>query len=307
MFQKYIKRFCYVMVVVSLVFCNCVQVKAKMDLSQKGSLTLTLKDSESNVVPHGKYVLYYVGTIDKSVNSLGFIYTEEFKDNGMTLDNLKEEGLASHLAAYALNHQMTGMTQEGNENGVVSWNKLDLGLYLVVQTEHSDGYYAIDPFLISVPLSEDGVWNYDVKAYPKVEMKPVVPKDKEITVKKVWVHNGNKLPESIKVTLLKDHQVYDTCTLNEKNHWSYTWKNLSDEFQWTVSEVDVPSHYKVSYNYLKTEIIVKNTFNDKEEVPEIIETGQLNWPIPVLTCLGIVIFSIGWVMTFKKKDNLDEK
>ena len=39
--------------------------------------------------------------------------------------------------------------------------------------------------------------------------------------------------------------------------------------------------------------------NDK-----LVQTGQLNWPVPVCVILGLIFFSIGWAMlNFGKKEN----
>jgi hypothetical protein len=36
---------------------------------------------------------------------------------------------------------------------------------------------------------------------------------------------------------------------------------------------------------------------------ELIDTGQLNWPVPVFSAVGLIVFSIGWAMlNFGKKD-----
>ena len=36
---------------------------------------------------------------------------------------------------------------------------------------------------------------------------------------------------------------------------------------------------------------------------ELIDTGQLNWPVPVFASVGLILFSIGWSMlNFSKKD-----
>ncbi len=40
--------------------------------------------------------------------------------------------------------------------------------------------------------------------------------------------------------------------------------------------------------------------------PPIPQTGQLNWPIPILTIVGISIFSAGWLICFGKKENKKE-
>lgn len=43
------------------------------------------------------------------------------------------------------------------------------------------------------------------------------------------------------------------------------------------------------------------------EDPRLPQTGQLNWPIPVLVILGILLFSFGWILRFGRKRSCDEK
>lgn len=40
---------------------------------------------------------------------------------------------------------------------------------------------------------------------------------------------------------------------------------------------------------------------DKPHKPPLIQTGQLNWPVPVLAGLGIVLFTFGWVLYNKRE------
>lgn len=37
--------------------------------------------------------------------------------------------------------------------------------------------------------------------------------------------------------------------------------------------------------------------------PTLPQTGQLNWPIPVLTVLGLGLFAVGWALRFRGKKN----
>ena len=40
------------------------------------------------------------------------------------------------------------------------------------------------------------------------------------------------------------------------------------------------------------------------EGPKLIQTGQLNWPVPVLACSGVLLFAAGWVLNRQgKKEN----
>lgn len=58
--------------------------------------------------------------------------------------------------------------QAVDNDGNAVFEDLELGLYLVAQTKASAGYKAVNPFLVSLPLAEDGQWLYDVDASPKV-------------------------------------------------------------------------------------------------------------------------------------------
>lgn len=41
--------------------------------------------------------------------------------------------------------------------------------------------------------------------------------------------------------------------------------------------------------------------------PTLPQTGQLNWPIPVLVTLGLLLFSLGWFLRFGRKRISNEK
>lgn len=310
MLKKNIKKMINLLMVLVLGLCSIQTIFAasfsKIDWNKKGSITLTLKDTESNIVQGGKYALYHVANIIEGGYTLDFTYTDDFKDNGMELNDLNKDDLASHLASYALSRKINSYNQNGNEKGIIQWENLELGLYLVVQTKQSDNYYPIDPFLISIPLANanNDDWLYHIEASPKVEPLPISPEDKDLTVKKVWVDDGKNTPEYIEVTLYKDYQIYDVCTLSKDNHWSFTWTNLSNQYQWTIKETNVPNDYTVSYTNNEKEIIITNTSTSTQ--PPLIQTGQLNWPIPILAITGIALFTIGWVMTFMKKDKKNE-
>lgn len=40
--------------------------------------------------------------------------------------------------------------------------------------------------------------------------------------------------------------------------------------------------------------------------PELPQTGQLNWPVPLLASAGLAFFALGWVLCFKRKRECDE-
>ena len=58
-----------------------------------------------------------------------------------------------------------------NKTGSVTFPELSHGLYLVVQVKAASGYEAVQPFLVTVPMLEDGHYVYDVNAYGKIALK----------------------------------------------------------------------------------------------------------------------------------------
>ena len=43
----------------------------------------------------------------------------------------------------------------------------------------------------------------------------------------------------------------------------------------------------------------------KPTKPQLIQTGQLNWPIPVLAIVGILLFAFGLILIFKKRKSYE--
>ena len=57
---------------------------------------------------------------------------------------------------------------EISDLGLAEFGDLEVGLYLVVQTTAAENYNVVNPFLVSVPIQENGKYVYDVDALPKV-------------------------------------------------------------------------------------------------------------------------------------------
>ena len=45
----------------------------------------------------------------------------------------------------------------------------------------------------------------------------------------------------------------------------------------------------------------------KPKDPQLPQTGQLNWPIPLMTVAGLTLFAIGWSLCFGKKNEFYEE
>ena len=112
-----------------------------------------------------------------------------------------------------------GIKPSSFENGVVTFDGLELGLYLILQTKTISGFEKITPFLVSVPLWDRDHYLYEISVSEKFELKK------------------------------------------------------------TPSTPDTP---------------------DKPG-PTLPQTGQVNWPVPVLLTLGLVLIVSGATLRRKSK------
>lgn len=114
------------------------------------------------------------------------------------------------------------------------------------------------------------------------------------TVTKIWVDKTADHPDQITVTLFKDGAPYAHKYLNEENGWTYTWTNLPDGgYNWYALEV-VPKGYMVEYEHSKYETVMYNTAS-------LIQTGQLNWPVPILAAAGVLLMTAGLILLGKDR------
>lgn len=214
--------------IIILLCFNCIVFADGLpDLTRKGCINLTMK-YEGNVVSGGSLTIYKIADINFNNSEYNFVLTDKFKDSGESLENIQSSKLASSLYRYSKQNSISGKKQKINSNGNISFDDIELGLYLLVQEEAANGYSKILPFIVSIPMRENGVYIYDVDASPKVEIEK------------------NKQPS------------------------------------------DNPN----------------NPPNNPSKLPQ---TGQLNWPIPVLVVSGILIFIIGWGIKFGRKKKKYEK
>lgn len=364
-----------------------------IDFARKGSVTISLKATNDDYIADAELRLYQVANIQRNQTTLTYLFTEDFADSGISLQDLNADNLAEHLCAYAVQNNLSYYSEVSNRQGAVEFDNLTLGLYLVVQAESVSGYYQISPFLVAVPMtnSEESAWVYSISATPKVEAEPIEPTDsKSLTVEKKWDNGGKTVPEEITVKLLRDGTIFDSVTLSDKNTWHFEWNHLDAAYRWSVVEDLVPDGYSASYSITGNKVIILNTAesvdsdlpvrltvnkiwsgNGKEQpdsisvellngdqmvetitlgtwnnwsytwnqldasgqwqvretnVPKgytasysrsgntititntetLIQTGQLNWPIPILAGLGLVLLLLGWGVITEEKNKKDE-
>lgn len=218
------------------------------------------------------------------------------------------------------------------------------GLYLILGERHEQNgkYYDASPFLVLLPSlnRNTNTWEYTVNAEPKHSSEDgwSYPQATSRKVIKVWKDSDAKLqrPQRITVQLLRDGEVYSTAELNAQNNWQYSWDGLEAYRRWTIVEA-VPKDYTVSVTQEGITFVVTNTYREESEDPndppsdpgtptdpdsppdtekptnpdspdteKLPQTGQLWWPVPVLTAAGLLLIVIG-LLRARGSDNETEE
>lgn len=223
-----------VMTAVFAVFCSAAFAQ-EIDLDATGSISLTFKDSGTGAaVPGGTVALYKVADIASSEAGLSYEYTQAFSACEAELTNLTSSTLIDLLTAIAAQDSTNAVVQTIGTDGVCRFGDLSTGLYLLVQKTTAEGYVAVSPFLVTLPLSDGDNWVYDVVATPKMGTY--------------------------------SSTTTSTSTTSSTSSTSGTGNVMGD--------------------------------GSGNKLPQ---TGQLNWPIPVLAVSGILLFFLGWTIVFGGK------
>ena len=200
-----------------------------------------------------------------------FTLTGDFAGYPVSLEDLDSSGwraLAQTLDAYVGRDSLAPFkTAVTDAAGKAAFEHLPVGLYLVTgdRYEEGDHTYIPEAFMASLPGlgQETDEWIYDMTAACKYNSDQDSGEDGSLSRKvlKVWNDDGHesKRPESIRVQLLKDGQVYDTVTLNAENNWRHTWSDLDKDSNWEVTEYDTPSGYTVSVDRQGITFVMTNT------------------------------------------------
>ena len=272
-----------------------------IDFDRTGSITVTLRDetAEHNVLTGYSLRLYYVAQAGEEHSQLVFNYTDAFAGCDFPLSDLSASGLTAALAAYAEETSIPYVIGTADEDGVVTFENLELGLYLIEQEDSAEGYYPIAPFIAAIPMTdpEGTAWVYDIDASPKAETKPEEPVLVEVTVEKVWQDEESEdRPASVTVNLLSDGEVIDSVVLSAENNWQHTFTELPDGHSYTVEEAAVPEGYVVSSEYGEFGIVITNT-------AKIPQTGLKTTALIVAAAVGaaLVLGGIVFVAVSKKQ------
>lgn len=150
-------------------------------------------------------------------------------------------------------------------------------------------------------LTDEYIWSVDEKTVPEGYTKNVTSEGYDFTitntkefsyidvrVSKVWYGADVTHPTSVKIVLYRDGVEYDTVTLSADNNWTYTWKELTDEFRWTVDEPSVPSGYVKHIRRNEYNFTVYNTHVDNPKTGDFTDLAGMF----LMVLMGVAGFGI---------------
>lgn len=290
--NKYLaKCLTFALVLIFGICATTMSVKAlnTVDFTKKGSITISLKDPiDSNGIEGIQIGIYKLADVYDDNHNLGLAYDEKLN---LYKEELKSGKLSQELIYYIKSNIPLSQTLITTESGEVTFQDIELGLYLITQLNESDKYSEIEEFLVIMPEIKDNNWNYHIEATPKINLI----RQMDLTVLKVWNVTDNNIPEYVTVELLKAEEIIDTVNLNKENNWTYTWKQIEESDLYSVREINIPKDFKVTYRQEENTFIVTNT-------KKLIQTGQAHWLVGVMAACGLIFLAIGFTVERKKHE-----
>lgn len=289
--QNLKKQFAALLLALCFAVCSAVPAlatSASISLERKGSVKITLYDSQNDTpLRGGEITLYKVADVVRTNGNLSFAYTGDFKGCSVDLGDLTDSSLPAKLEKY-LPAAAKGTTRSVSETGEVTFKNLSLGLYLVVQTEASKGYEAVNSFVVSLPYKEGSSWVYDVDASPKVGAYiPTVPDEPDE-------------PDTPPTPPVPVVPVTPPDTPEEPEVPDIPVNPGTPDAPVSPGTPDNPVAPGTPDNPVAPGTPDNPVLPGTPDNPVLPQSGQLNWPVPVLACSGLLLFAIGWVLTRKE-------
>ena len=282
-------------VICLLCFCLCfmTQYVAAASTTEAREPIVTDKDCTLTIsyafdgmpFPEQGVSLYKIADVSENFQ---YTLTSAFAASELILNGIQTNGewtvirstLEAHILANDIEPSRTATT---DELGLAYFTGLKPGLYLAsaVTVPLDNGTCFFDSALIALPgLGEDGLWQYNVAVSAKPEYLPDIQPDEELQFRVVKLWKGDEgrsdRPKNVKVEIYRNGVRYETVTLSEENHWSYSWKAQDDGSSWKVIERSVPKGYTMTVEQREAVFVVTNTRipddPDKPKPPS--ETGD---------------------------------
>jgi hypothetical protein len=303
------RRQIFALLLCGLLFASCLLAGATE--AQEGSLIIEY--------PYGdaEFDLYLIA---KARDTGEVIPTEEFASYPLDW-NVASEGevrnLALTLQGYIMRDQIRPLrTVKTNEIGYAHFDGLEEGCYLVLGKilVKEDMVAYPQPSVVILPLHQGETVHHRIQLIPKYDHSSRL-ESTAVRVCKVWNDDQNpQRPTFVTVDLLRDGEIWDTVELSDVNEWSFAWEDLPVEYLWTVVEREVDGYladvfrdgemYIITNSLPREETPTEPTVPPTEPTippteppvnppPDIPQTGMLQWPVPVLASVGLVLIAWG--------------
>ena len=181
----------------SILSFGVLNVKAdNIDGSRTSSLSVTYQ-YDTVMLSNVDVSLYYLASVDESGV---FQFTDDYLDVAFDTTNISSSDLtlqAETIENYISSHQLQASSLlKTNQNGVTNFSDLVPGLYLVTVDSKVVGDYRYDasPTIVSIPILEDGTYQYDVQMNIKTEREEL---EQEITPPGGMDNNNEMVPNTL--------------------------------------------------------------------------------------------------------------
>ena len=238
-----------------------------------------------------------------------YTLTSSFEKSNLILNGIQTVGewnvIRSTLETYILANDITAdFNAKTDFEGKASFDALKPGLYLAITERiiQDETTYVFDSALIALPgLGADGLWQYQVDVTSKSEIIPPSRDDEEIELKvlKLWKGDGGSSarPTMIEIEIFRNGTSYQTATLSENNHWTYTWSTKDDGSDWKVVERNIPTGYTMTIEKRETSFVLTNTLNrdvpDNPDSPQTGDTSNIMLWVILMIVFGSMLIILG--------------
>lgn len=234
----------------------------------QASITVQMKDTSGNAVAGGQLSVYKVAEVKDGKYQYTAAFAKMDEDiSAKTQSTVMTESFAQSLASYVAANEASGQTSQISSSGEAVLAADEQAVYLVTKTTAANGYEKIKPFTLVLPYVQDGQSMSQIVAKPKLEKttpsKPATPSTPSVpnSSSSSSVSSGKKVGTK--------PQTPNTPTVTSATSSAAT-----------SSQQNVPT---------------------LPQSPRLPQTGQLNWPIPLLALLGMILFMWGWAQERKRQ------
>lgn len=258
-----------------------------VDFNRKGSITFELTEQEHNEkIADANIEIVKIADARVDLNSnLYYEYVSSLTKCNVDIKDVTK--IDVNELASCINDNTQRLSSISDNNGKVSFSNLDLGLYLIRQTNKLNKYTSIDSYLVTLPTIENNDWIYDIYSIPKTEIQ----KKMDITIIIEWKTEKDIKGNRVTAELFNDNQKVNDYLITKDDNWMVMDNVLlSDKYSVRGESIE---GFNISY------VIQGNVFKIiySDDLPQ---TGENVYITYILAFTGLVFILLG--VTFKRNE-----